>query len=92
MLILFHTSAYGFNILLAMYMGRRIPGNVINLIYSLNVVLLLIAQYTVLSSIMPGHRNWIEGLGVGLVLAGSSLGTLKEIWKEYTTSLNSDKE
>ena len=29
------------------------------------------AQYTILSHILPGHQNWQELFGVGLVLLGS---------------------
>ena len=63
------------NILAAMY----ISGNTINIIFSTTVVLMLLPQYTVLSSIHPGHRNWIEVLGVLLVLFGSSLGSILEL-------------
>ena len=49
-----------------------------SLILSTQVVLMLIAQYTVLSSISPGHRNWLEVVGVMFVLIGSSLSSLLE--------------
>ena len=46
---------------------------------STQVVFMLIAQYTVLSSILPGHRNWMEVVGVIVALLGSSLSSLLEI-------------
>ena len=63
------------NILAAVYLS----GNTINIILSTTVVLMLLPQYTVLSSIHPGHRNWIEIVGVVLVLLGSSLGSVLEL-------------
>ncbi len=36
------------------------------------------AQYTILSHILPGHQNWQELLGVGLVLLGSLLSYIYE--------------
>ena len=40
---------------------------------------MLIAQYTVLSPILPGHRNWMEVVGVVLVLIGCSMSSILEI-------------
>ena len=59
-----------------------ISGNTINIILSTTVVLMLLPQYTVLSSIHPGHRNWIEVVGAVLVLLGSSLGSALELWAQ----------
>ena len=42
---------------------------------------MLIAQYTVLSSILPGHRNWMEVMGVILVLAGSGASSVFAMFK-----------
>ena len=41
---------------------------------------MLIAQYTVLP-ILPGHRNWIEIVGVVLVLFGLTLGSILELYR-----------
>ena len=40
---------------------------------------MLVAQYTVLSSILPGHRNWMEVVGVVLVLIGCSMSSILKI-------------
>ena len=87
LLAFIHGSAYGLNILVSTYALKYISGNVMNLIFSLNVVFFLVSQYTILSSVRPGHRNWIEGLGVGFVLMGSSLSTVREILKTTSCSL-----
>ena len=62
------------------YALRYVSGNTINIMYSTSVVLVLVPQYTVLSSIHPGHRNWMEVLGVVLVLLGASFGSVLEIY------------
>ena len=66
---------------LYIYAPKYISGNTVTAIISTQVVFTLIAQYTVLSSILPGHRNWMEVVGVILVMLGSSLSSLLEIFK-----------
>ena len=61
---------------------RYISGNTANILSCSEVVLMLIPQYTILSSIHPGNRNWIEVVGVFLVLFGSSLESVVELWKD----------
>ena len=64
---------------LYIYAPRFISGNTLTLILASDVVVMLIFQYTVLSSIHPGHRNWIEVVGVILVLLGCSESSLLEL-------------
>ena len=64
------------------YAAKYLSGNTVNLIQSTSVVFMLIAQYTILSSVLPGHRNWIELVGVLLVLTGSVAKSLLEFSKE----------
>ena len=66
---------------LYLYACRYISGNTVNIIWSTKVVLFLVIQYTLLSSILPGKRNWIEVAGVILVLIGSTLGSVWELVK-----------
>ena len=61
------------------YAVKYLSGNTVNIVVSTSVVFFLISQYTVLSSIHPGHRNWIEVLGVCLVLIGSILKSALEL-------------
>ena len=58
---------------------KLISGNTYTLILTTDVIFMLIAQYTVLSSILPGHRNWMEVVGVVLVLIGCSMSSIMEI-------------
>ena len=46
------------------------------LILSTTIVFVLIPQYTVLSSVLPGNKNWIEVVGIVLVLLGSTLESM----------------
>ena len=64
-----------------MYALQYISGNTVNILYSTIVIMMLIPQYTLLSTILPGNRNWIEVVGVVLVLIGSSLGSVWELLK-----------
>ena len=64
---------------LYIYAPKYISGNTLKLILTSDVVVMLIFQYTVLSSIHPGHRNWIEVVGVTLVLLGCSMASLLEL-------------
>ena len=74
-----HSVCYCMTWITGLVAPYYLSGNTVNIVYSTSVVLMLIPQYTVLSSIHPGHRNWIEVLGVVLVLFGSSLGSLLEL-------------
>ncbi len=63
------------------YSLQCISGTTFNIIYSTSVVLLLISQYTILSSILPGQRNWMEVVGVFIVLIGSVLASVEEMFE-----------
>ena len=63
------------------YSLQCISGTTFNIIYSTSVVLLLISQYTILSSILPGQRNWMEVVGVCIVLIGSVLASVQEMFE-----------
>ena len=74
-----HCTTYVLQWPLYMYAARYISGTTINMIVTTSVVFMLIPQYTVLSTIFPGNRNWIEAVGVFLVLLGCSLRSVAEI-------------
>ena len=52
------------------YGSNVVSGNTVTIIASTNVAFMLIPQYTVLSSIHPGHRNWMEVVGVVSCVVG----------------------
>ena len=66
---------------LYMIAASHITGNTINVFYSSIVIFMLVPQYTILSDIHPGNRNWIEALGAVLVFLGTILTSLLEIFK-----------
>ena len=80
-----HCLAYVFLWPSCMYSSRFISANTMTIIYSTTVVFMLLPQYTVLSSILPGNKNWIEVVGVVLVLTGSGMGSVLEIWTNKNT-------
>ena len=81
LLVVVHCVSYLAMWPLYMFAIQYISGNTFNIISSCTLVFMLIAQYTVLSSILPGHRNWIEIVGVVLVLFGSILGSILELYR-----------
>ena len=81
LLVAVHSVAYVFGWPLWIYGLKYISGNTANIIASTSVVFVLIPQYTILSDILPGNRNWIEVAGVVLILLGSSLGSVWELLK-----------
>ncbi len=55
-------------------------GTIVSIIISTSVVFLLIPQYTILASLLPGNRNWMEVTGAFMVLLGSFLASLYEMF------------
>ena len=53
------------------------------LILSLEVVLLVVAQYTILSHVNPGHRNVWEIFGVLVILLANIMRPIKSLVNEY---------
>ena len=82
LLVTLHCLAYVFIWPLYFYSLRHIAGNTFVMICCTNVALFLLAQYTVLSSILPGNRNWIEVIGVFFVLGGSMWVSVVEMFKQ----------
>ena len=52
-----------------LFMLNVFSGTTLDLIWTSEVMFLLISQYTMLSSALPGHKNWMEVVGV---IGGSS--------------------
>ena len=73
-----------------MYAVKYVSGNTFSIICSINNVHMLFAQYTVLSSILPGHKNWIEIIGVILVMVRCILSSVIEVCRPETSNLTND--
>ena len=80
-MVTFHCLSYAAIWPLYIYAPKYISGSTVTAIISTEVLFMLISQYTVLSSILPGHKNWMEIVGVILVMLGSSLSSLVEVFK-----------
>ena len=78
--IFIHTVSYTLLWPLYIYVFQYISANTMNIIWSTSTIFFLLAQYTILSAILPGHRNWMEVVGVLLVTIGSSLGSVLNIF------------
>ena len=74
-----HCIMFVFTWPLYMIACSYLSGNTLSMLHSMLVILMLIPQYTFLSDIYPGHRNWIEILGIILVLLGSILISMWEL-------------
>ena len=83
-LIMGHTVGYAFLWMFYLFAIQYVSGNTINMIASTCPVIMLIPQYTVLSSLYPGHKNWIEVVGVVLVLIGSMTGSVMAVYESNT--------
>ncbi len=59
---------------------QYISGTLVNVIHCTTVAFMLIPQYTVLASVLPGQRNWMEAAGVFIVMSGSVLASLLEMF------------
>ena len=70
------------------YAASIIDGNTANIVSSTSIVYMVIAQYTFFKDWLPGNRNWIEILGVSLLIAGSILSSVVELLK----SRNADSD
>ena len=79
LLICVHSLCCATNIISYIYGLQYISANSATILSCAQVVMMLIPQYTILSSIYPGHRNWIEVAGVVLVLLGSGMESLLEL-------------
>ena len=76
---------------LYIYIPKYFSGNTLTAIMSTQIAFMLIAQYTVLSSILPGHRNLMEVMGVILVLVGSGASSVFEMFKHKKENNDCEK-
>ena len=79
LLVFGHATMYVFTMPLQLYSAQLISGNLGSIIRTFKLLVFLAAQYTILKNIYPGHRNWMEVLGVLFVLFGTMFSSLIEI-------------
>ena len=83
--IFLHCLSYSLLWPFYIYGIRYISANFFNIICSLSVILMLVAQYTVLKSILPGKGNWLEVCGIVLVFSGVALTSLIDLCHKSST-------
>ena len=81
-----HLLSYVFLMPLFMYGSSVTSGNAASIIDTSSIIAMLAAQYTILKDIHPGHRNWIEVLGVFIVLLGATASSILELCRSYKSS------
>ena len=67
---------------LLLYGSLLISGSLATIIRTTVLIFVFIAQYTILKNTNPGHRNWIEILGVTCVIFGTIFTSLAETFKD----------
>ena len=53
-----------------------------NLVGTVEPLILLIPQYTLMKHIMPGHMNWLEVVGI-ITVVGVALSPMVDIFLQY---------
>ena len=86
-----HAVTFALIMPLFCYGSLLISGSLGAIIRSLNLIFVLAAQYVLMKDILPGHRNWIEVLGVILVLFGAIFSSIVELVKETISENNAER-
>ncbi len=82
--ILGHAVSYALVLPCLLYATSSISGQTLSIMSSLQTIIMVAAQYSVLREILPGHRNWEELFGVFLVICGSILPSMYDVIKKDT--------
>ena len=80
-LVFTHGISYALMWLVYMFAIKWIEGNTFNLINSTSTIIVLVTQYTLLSKIHPGNKNWFEVVGVALVTVGCALSSIANFFQ-----------
>ncbi len=91
LLITGHSAAYVIHMPMYMYVSGCVP-SIVSIIGSTMTIYVVLAQYTVLSGIHPGNRNWMEYCGIVLVLCSSIVPSIFKAWKHKTNDQVTDLE
>ena len=83
LLVMGHVLSYMFAPAGYLYAAPLLDGNTVNILYTTTIIYMVIAQYTVLKYIQPGHRNWIEVVGIVLVVIGCVLSPVVTLLKKW---------
>ena len=79
LLVFAHAALSALSIFCNIYSAHMIGGMRVSLIYSLQIIVNLMIQYTFLKSYLPGHENWIEVMGAVIVVLGVAISPILDI-------------
>ena len=71
---------------------QLLPPIIVSLLLSLELVLTFMLQYTVLASIHPGHRNWVEVLGAIMVLVANAISPVVMMYSKCTAKTRAEDQ
>ena len=79
LLVFAHAALSAMGTFCNIYSSHMIGGVRASLVYSLQIIVNLTAQYTFMKSYHPGHQNWMEVLGAVIVVLGVAISPLLDI-------------
>ena len=82
-LVLGHVSCSPIVFFTTVYTSNAIGGVRASLLFSLQIIMMLVLQYTLMSTIMPGHRNRMEVFGAGVLLFAVTLYPTYDLVRSY---------
>ena len=83
LLVLGHVACSSPVFFTTVYTSNAIGGMLASLVFSLQILVMLILQYTLMSSIMPGHHNWLETFGAIVLLFAITLQPTLDVVRSY---------
>ena len=82
LLLMVHAIGAAMTCFLNVYAAHIIGGVRVSLIFSLRILIHLLVQYTVMKSVLPGHRNLIEVVGALVLVFGAAMSSVVDIVQE----------
>ena len=84
--LLLHCGACVLINICGVYSSHMLGGIRVSLIHSVEVLLMLGMQETIMKSIMPGHGNWLEIVGTIMIVVGVSIAPTVDALQYYRQS------
>ena len=79
LMVFAHAASSAISTFCNIYSAHMIGGVRVSLIYSLQIIVNLMVQYTFMKSYLPGHQNWIEVTGAVIVVLGVAISPILDI-------------
>ena len=84
LLVMGHCCAACFSVYMLVYSAHILGSVRCSIGQSLQILVLMVFQYTLMQDIMPGHRNWIEVVGAILLIFGVSCASFLDLVQIYS--------